>query len=281
MMIKNKMQREFEERDENQLIRLNKFLAESGICSRREADRLIEAGMVTVDGQKAAQAMKVLPSQQVLVNGKKIAREKEMILLAVNKPVGIVCTTEKKWGKNNIEEFLHYPKRIFSIGRLDKDSEGLLLMTNNGEIFNKIMRAGNYHEKEYEVTVDRSVTPEFLKKMAEGVPILDTITRKCQVRKTGRRSFEIILTQGLNRQIRRMCEALGYRVVKLKRIRIMNIQLGDLKTGEYRDVTPEEMEVLYDQIKRSSNLPEAERKEKGRKIESENRRTTKNNRISQ
>ena len=262
MMSKNKMQQEFEEREENQPIRLNKFLAESGICSRREADRFIEAGMVTVDGQKAIQGMKVLPSQQILVNGKNITREKEMVLIAVNKPVGIVCTTEKKWGSNNIEEFLHYPKRIFSIGRLDKDSEGLLLMTNNGEIFNKIMRAGNYHEKEYEVTVDRAITPEFLEKMANGVPILDTITRKCYVKKMGKRSFRIILTQGLNRQIRRMCEALGYRVVKLKRTRIMNIQLGNLKTGEYRDVTSEEMEVLYDQIKRSSNLPEADRKER-------------------
>lgn len=255
MTVKNRMEQEFVEKDESQQVRLNKFLAESGICSRREADRLIELGLVTVDGQKAVQGMKILPTQKVFVKGKRAKREKEMILLAVNKPVGIVCTTEKRWGQTNIEEFLHYPKRIFSIGRLDKDSEGLLLMTNNGEILNKIMRAGNHHEKEYEVTVDREITEEFLERMALGVPILDTVTRPCQIKKTGKRSFRIILTQGLNRQIRRMCEALGYRVTKLKRIRIMNICLGDLKQGAYRDVTQEEIEQLYDQIQASSNMP--------------------------
>lgn len=262
MKIKHKMEKEFEERDERQPVRLNKFLAESGICSRREADRMIEAGSVTVDGQVAVQGMKVLPTQEILVQGKRAEREKEMVLIAVNKPVGIVCTTEKKWGDDTIEEFLNYPKRIFSIGRLDKDSEGLLLMTNNGEILNKIMRAGNYHEKEYEVTVDREITELFLKRMACGVPILDTVTRACKVKKTGTYSFRIILTQGLNRQIRRMCEALGYRVTKLKRIRIMNIWLGDLKTGSYRDLTQEEMEKLYEQLKKSSNMPTAMRKGK-------------------
>ncbi|MDY3765897.1 MAG: pseudouridine synthase [Lachnospiraceae bacterium] len=262
MAVKSRMEKEFTQKDEKQPVRLNKFLAESGICSRREADRLIEEGMVWVDGQKAVQGMKVLPVQNVVVKGKTVKREKEMVLLAVNKPVGIVCTTEKKWGDHTIDEFLNYPKRIFSIGRLDKDSEGLLLMTNNGEILNKIMRAGNYHEKEYEVTVDREITDEFLRKMASGVAILDTVTRPCKVEKTGKRSFRIILTQGLNRQIRRMCEALGYRVTRLKRIRIMNICLGDLKPGAYRNVTREEMEQLYDQLEKSSNMPTFMRKDR-------------------
>ncbi len=247
-----------------QPVRLNKFLAESGICSRREADRMIEKGMVTVDGERAVQGMKVLPTQEILVRGKKAEREKEMILLALYKPVGIVCTTEKKWGKNNLDDFLNYPKRIFSIGRLDKDSEGLLLMTNNGEILNKIMRAGNYHEKEYEVTVNKEVTESFLHSMASGVPILGTVTRTCKTEKTGKNTFRIILTQGLNRQIRRMCEALGYRVTKLKRIRIMNIRLGDLKPGAYREVTQKEKEILYRQIQTSSNLPVCMRKERAK-----------------
>lgn len=252
-MYKNRMQEEFAGREESQPIRLNKYLSEAGICSRREADQLIEMGKVLVDGQTAVTGQKVLPTQKITVAGKQASREKEMILLAVNKPRGVVCSSKSQGGDTTIEEFLHYPKRIYSIGRLDKDSEGLLLMTNNGEILNKIMRAGNYHEKEYVVEVDRPVNEEFLKKMAAGVELseLNVTTRPCTVEKTGKRQFRIVLTQGLNRQIRRMCQALGYRVTMLKRVRIMNIQLGHLKTGAYRNVTDSEIETLYEMLRES------------------------------
>ena len=233
-------------------VRLNKYLSEAGVCSRREADALIAAGKVTVDGQIAVTGMKVTPNQDIRVGKKQVGGKKEMVLLAVNKPVGIVCTEEKK-EKNNIIRFLKYPIRITYIGRLDKDSEGLLLMTNNGDIINKMMRAGNMHEKEYKVTVNKPITPEFIEKMAGGVPILDTVTRKCTVEAIGKYKFRIILTQGLNRQIRRMCEYLGYKVTRLERIRVMNILLGDLKPGEYREVTEEEIKELYQLIQDSSN----------------------------
>lgn len=233
-------------------IRLNKFLSEAGVCSRREADRLIESGKVTVDGKRAETGMKITDSQVVRVGKKEIRPKKEMVLLAVNKPVGIVCTEEKR-EKNNIINFLKYPTRVTYIGRLDKDSEGLLLMTNNGDIINKMMRSGNQHEKEYKVTVNKPITPEFIDKMANGVPILDTVTRKCKVEKIGKYKFRIILTQGLNRQIRRMCEYLGYKVTELKRVRVMNIELGNLKPGEYRKVTEAEISELYHLIKDSSN----------------------------
>lgn len=233
-------------------IRLNKYISEAGICSRREADRLIESGKVTVDGKLAETGMKVTDSQEVRV-GKKVIRPKnEMVLLAVNKPVGVVCTEDKR-EKHNIINFLNYPTRITYIGRLDKDSEGLLLMTNNGDIINKMMRAGNQHEKEYKVTVNKPITPEFVERMANGVPILDTVTRKCKVEAIGKYKFRIILTQGLNRQIRRMCEYLGYKVTRLERIRVMNIELGNLKTGEYREVTETELAELYEMIKDSRN----------------------------
>ena len=235
-----------------ELVRLNKFLSEAGVCSRREADRLIESGRVFVDGKRAETGMKVSGNQEVKVGKKVVSKGNEMVLLAVNKPVGIVCTEEKK-EKKNIIRFLDYPVRITYIGRLDKDSEGLLLMTNNGDIINKMMRAGNRHEKEYKVTVDKAVTPEFIEKMGAGVPILDTVTRPCKVEKIGKYTFSIILTQGLNRQIRRMCEALGYQVRELIRVRIMNIHLGRLKEGEYRKLTDAELNELYDQIKDSSN----------------------------
>ena len=233
-------------------VRLNKFLSEAGVCSRREADRLIENGKVTVDGKRAEMGMRVSPSQRVCVGKKEVRQQNEMVLLAVNKPVGIVCTEEKK-EKNNIIRFLNYPTRVTYIGRLDKDSEGLLLMTDNGDIINKMMRAGNQHEKEYKVTVNKPVTKEFIEKMAEGVPILDTVTRKCKVEMLGKYKFRIILTQGLNRQIRRMCEYLGYKVTRLERIRVMNITLGELKPGEYRKVTEAEIQKLYELIKDSSN----------------------------
>lgn len=235
-----------------EMIRLNKFLSEAGVCSRREADRLIESGRVFVDGKRAETGMKVSPAQEIKVGKKVVSKGNEMVLLAVNKPVGIVCTEEKR-EKKNIIRFLNYPTRITYIGRLDKDSEGLLLMTNNGDIINKMMRAGNRHEKEYKVTVDKPITPEFIEKMGAGVPILDTVTRPCKIRQIGKYKFDIILTQGLNRQIRRMCEYFGYKVTRLERIRVMNITLGNLKPGEYRKVTEKELEELYELIKDSSN----------------------------
>ena len=235
-----------------ELIRLNKFLSEAGVCSRREADRLIEAGKVFVDGRRAETGMRVSPAQEIKVGKKVIHKGNEMVLLAVNKPAGIVCTEEKK-EKHNIIRFLNYPTRITYIGRLDKDSEGLLLMTNNGDIINKMMRAGNRHEKEYKVTVNKTVTREFIEKMGQGVPILDTVTRPCKVKAIGKYKFNIVLTQGLNRQIRRMCEYFGYKVTRLERVRVMNIQLGSLKPGEYREVTDDEIRELYELIKDSSN----------------------------
>ena len=221
------------------------------MCSRREADRLIESGRVTVDGKPAQTGMKVIPGQEVRVGKKLVSKGDEMVVLAVNKPRGIVCTEEKR-ERNSIVRFLDYPIRVTYVGRLDKDSRGLLLMTNNGDIINRMMRASNYHEKEYKVTVDKEITDEFLEKMAGGVPILDTVTRPCKVRKIGKYTFSIILTQGLNRQIRRMCEALGYEVKDLLRVRVMNIRLGSLKEGGYRKVTDAELEELYKLIQGSS-----------------------------
>ena len=250
--VANKIEQQFRDRDSRGPVRLNKYLSESGVCSRREADRLIEQGLVTVDGKRADMGMKVLPGQTVKVGKKPVSRESELVVLAVNKPRGIVCTEERR-ERDSIVRFLKYPVRITYVGRLDKDSEGLLLMTNNGDIINRMMRAGNRHEKEYKVTVDKPVTEEFLKKMSSGVGILDTVTRPCFTEKIGKYTFRIILTQGLNRQIRRMCEALGYEVKTLIRTRIMNIQLGKLKPGQYRKLTDEELNVLYEQIKDSSN----------------------------
>ena len=233
-------------------VRLNKYLSEAGICSRREADRIIQEGRVTVDGKRGELGMQVLPSSLVKIGKKVIRKQEELVLLAVNKPAGIVCTEEKR-ERHSIVRFLKYPIRITYVGRLDKESEGLLLMTNNGDIINKMMRAGNYHDKEYKVVVDKPVTEAFIKGMSAGVPILDTVTRPCQVTKEGKYTFTIILTQGLNRQIRRMCEHFGYQVKKLKRTRIMNIELGNLKPGEYRKVSKREMEALYEMIKHSYN----------------------------
>lgn len=248
----NKIEQQFQNRENQGAVRLNKYLSEAGICSRREADKLIAQGIVSVDGVRAEAGTKVEPGQVVRIGKKVIARQEEMVLLAVNKPRGIVCTEEKR-ERDSIVRFLNYPTRITYIGRLDKDSEGLLLMTNNGDIINKMMRAGNNHEKEYKVTVNKEITDEFLEKMAAGVPILDTVTRPCKIEKIGKYKFKIILTQGLNRQIRRMCEALGYEVKELIRLRIMNIELGKLKPGEYRKVTDAEMNRLYELIKDSSN----------------------------
>ena len=210
---------------------------------------MVEDGRVTINGTVAQLGDRIQPGQKVCVDGKPVSREDERILLAYHKPKGIVCTSAKK-EKNNIIDYLNYPKRIYPIGRLDKDSEGLLLLTNDGELANEIMKARNYHEKEYEVTVSRSVTETFLRGMAGGVPILDTMTRKCQVEQTGKRSFRIVLTQGLNRQIRRMCEYFGYRVTKLVRVRIMNIYLGDLSVGKYRELTEKEWAELSAALKK-------------------------------
>lgn len=248
----NKIEKQFKDRENKGPVRLNKYLSEAGICSRREADKLIEKGLVSVDGKRADTGMKVLPGQMVKVGNKPVAREEELVVLAVNKPRGIVCTEERR-ERDSIVRYLNYPTRITYVGRLDKDSEGLLIMTNNGDIINKMMRAGNRHEKEYKVTVDRPVTAEFLAKMAAGVPVLDTVTRPCRTEQIGKYKFRIILTQGLNRQIRRMCEALGYEVKELRRTRIMNIELGALKPGQYRKLTDEELDGLYEQIKDSSN----------------------------
>ena len=232
-------------------MRLNKYLSDAGVCSRREADRLVEEGKILVDGVQATLGMQVTAEQEILVNGKKVEREEKKILLVFHKPRGVECTTCPKV-KNNVISYIGYPIRVYYVGRLDKDSEGLLLLTNEGELVNKIMRAGNCHEKEYVVTVDKPITREFIQKMKDGVPVLGTVTRKCQVFQTGKRTFQIILTQGMNRQIRRMCEYLGYRVKRLKRVRVMNICLGDLPVGKYREATAEEMQVLREMIRDSS-----------------------------
>ncbi len=227
-------------------VRINKYLSEAGICSRREADRRILEGRIRVNGKIAAPGVKVAPFDQVLVDGQPVCPEEEEILLLVHKPVGIVCTATDKQGSNNIVSFLHYPKRIYPIGRLDKDSSGLLLMTNQGELANEIMRAGNFHEKEYVVHVDEKIDKSFIEKMAAGVYLseLGVTTRPCRVWQTGPCSFQMVLTQGLNRQIRRMCQELERKVIKLERIRIMNLYLGDLKAGQYRPVSPEEKKEL-------------------------------------
>lgn len=228
-------------------IRLNKYLSDIGVCSRRAADRLAQEGKITVNGIAAQPGMRVTPQDDIRVEGKPVRKEEKKVYLALNKPRGIVCTAEKK-EKNNIIDYMNYPLRIYPVGRLDKDSEGLILLTNDGAIVNGMMRARNRHEKEYQVKVDRAFDSGFLERMAQGVPILDTVTRPCRIRRTGSDTFVIILTQGLNRQIRRMCEALGYRVVRLKRVRIMNIRLGSLPCGKWRELTSEELRVLKEQI---------------------------------
>ena len=222
--------------------RINKFLSEVGYCSRRVADRLIEEGKVTINGEVPEMGTKVVEGDQVEVEGQKIEKstKQKNVYLAFNKPVGIVCTTDRRVEPDNIIDFIKYPTRIFPIGRLDKLSEGLIFLTNDGDIVNKILRARNNHEKEYVVSLNRSINNDFLKSMSNGVEILNTKTKNCFVRQLGPKKFKIILTQGLNRQIRRMCESLGYKVQSLKRIRIMNIKL-DLPTGKYREFTKEEI----------------------------------------
>jgi len=237
-----------------ELKRINKFLTEAGYCSRRAADKLIDQGRVRINGKVPALGTKIAPGDVVSVDGTVIsAPEKSFVYLAFNKPVGIVCTTDTKKEKDNIVDFINYPERIFPIGRLDKPSEGLIFMTSDGDIVNKILRARNNHEKEYIVTVDKPFDDRFLKRMRNGIPILGTVTRKCKVERLAKNKFKIILTQGLNRQIRRMCEYLGYEVTKLKRIRIMNIHL-DIPVGHWRELTSKEMKEINRLISDSSKV---------------------------
>lgn len=237
---------------EDNLKRLNKYLSEVGYCSRRAADKLIDAGRVTINGKVPEMGTKVSPDDEVHVDGKLVEnKKKSFTYLAFNKPVGIVCTTDTRVEKDNIIDFINYHKRIFPIGRLDKPSEGLILLTDDGDIVNKILRASNNHEKEYVVTVDKPISQTFINRMSNGVPILDTVTKKCKVTKVGTYEFKIILTQGLNRQIRRMCEYLNYEVQTLKRTRIMNIKL-DMPIGSYRELTQNEMGELNELLEGST-----------------------------
>ncbi len=240
------------------MVRLNKYLSEAGICSRREADRLIQEGKVAVDGKRAFPGMQVEEGQEVRVGKKTVKNRSERIVLAVNKPAGIICTEDKRT-RNSIVRLLNYPVRVTYAGRLDKDSEGLLLMTNDGDLINAMMRARYGHEKEYRVTVDKPLTEEFLQMMGAGVRIvdeekgLDAVTRPCKVSAAGKYTFVIVLTQGLNRQIRRMCEALGYQVRKLVRVRVMNVELGGLKPGAVRKLSEQELRELYEQAEAGKN----------------------------
>lgn len=236
--------------------RLNKYISETGFCSRREADKHIQSGAVTINGQHADVGSQVAPGDIVKVNGKALQAKQQAVYIAYHKPVGITCTTERHV-KGNIIDAINHPLRIFPIGRLDKPSEGLIFLTSDGDIVNKILRAGNQHEKEYIVTVDKPITDEFIRRMGQGVPILDTITQRCKVFKQSRYVFNITLTQGLNRQIRRMCEYLGFEVTKLKRVRIMNINLDRLAKGQWRELTTEEMATINQMVAGSSGTEQA------------------------
>lgn len=238
-----------------ELTRINKYLSEAGFCSRREADKLIDQGRVTINGRIPEMGTKVAPGDSVKVDGKSISKvEEEKVYLAFNKPVGIVCTTDTGVEKDNIIDYINYPTRIFPIGRLDKASEGLIFLTDDGDIVNKILRARNNHEKEYIVTVNKPLTSTFLERMGMGIPILNTVTKKCEVERLGNYDFRIVLTQGLNRQIRRMCEYLGYEVVTLRRTRIMNIKL-DVPVGKWRKFTDDELATLNEMV--SASVKEA------------------------
>lgn len=237
---------------EDKSTRINKYLSEAGYCSRRKADKLLDEGRITINGKIPEMGTKVLSNDEVRVDGDLIVTGKDKpVYIAFNKPRGIVCTTDDKFEKDNIIDYINYPTRIFPIGRLDKPSEGLIFLTNDGDIVNKILRARNNHEKEYIVTVNQPITKDFITKMSNGVPVLDTVTKKCKVEQIDKFKFRIVLTQGLNRQIRRMCEFLGYRVNRLKRVRIMNVKL-DLPVGKWRDLTEDELNEIYQLIKNSS-----------------------------
>ena len=234
-------------------MRLNKYLAETGACSRREADQWIEAGRVTVNGARAVLGTQVEDGDEVLLDGARLRAKPQRVYLALNKPVGIECTTDREV-PGNIVDFVGYPERIFPIGRLDKDSEGLILLTNDGDVVNSVLRAEHEHEKEYVVAVDRPLTDAFLAGMAAGVPILDTVTNPCRLTQVGRNTFRIVLTQGLNRQIRRMCEHFGYTVRRLQRVRIMHVHLGSLPVGKWRALTPAELRGLVPAARRTLSL---------------------------
>ena len=236
--------------------RLNKFIADSGYCSRREADRLIQEGRVTIDGRTGSLGDRVRSGMRVVCDGHALSGRGERVYLILNKPRGIVCTADPR-EPMNVVDYVGYPIRIFPVGRLDKDSEGLLLLTSDGEIVNRLLRAAGGHEKEYEVEVDKPLSREFMEKMMSGVEILGTVTLPCRLRRTGARSFNLVLVQGLNRQIRRMCEALGYNVQKLRRVRINNIRIGTLQPGQWRELTQAEVNGLLASIRDSSNLPAA------------------------
>lgn len=238
------------EHERPELIRLNKYIGESGYCSRREADKQIEAGNVTIDGVMSEVGQKVAFNQVVRVNGVVINKVEKLVYLALNKPRGITSTCEKSV-ESNIVDFVNHSERIYPIGRLDRDSEGLILLTNDGDIVNKILRAKYGHEKEYIVTVDKRIDDDFIQNMSNGVPILDTVTNECFVEKVGKCTFRIILTQGLNRQIRRMCEFYGFKVLKLKRMRIMNIKIGGLATGQWRNLSSKELIELNTMINKN------------------------------
>jgi 23S rRNA pseudouridine2604 synthase len=242
--------------DNDSSISLNKFISDTGICSRREADKLINEGLVTLNGQTAKTGNRVQGGDKVLVNGQLLQAPPKTIYLAFNKPAGITCTTDVK-EKDNIISYINYPQRIFPIGRLDKPSEGLIFLTNDGNIVNKILRAGNNHQKEYVVTVNKPITAQFIQRMGNGVPVLGTVTKKCLVKQNGPLLFTIVLTQGLNRQIRRMCAYLGYSVTKLKRVRIMNIDLGNLPVGKWRLLTPHEISIIQTLVAGSVKTEEA------------------------
>lgn len=239
--------------EEKKVTRINKYLSEIGFCSRRAADRMIDEGRIEINGSVPEMGTKVSEEDEIRVDGKIVQNQNiKKVYIALNKPIGIVCTTDNEVEPDNIVDYVNYPTRIFPIGRLDKPSEGLIFLTNDGDIVNKILRARNNHEKEYVVTVDRRITSEFINKMSNGIPILDTVTKKCEVKEMSSYKFKITLTQGLNRQIRRMCEFLGYRVIKLKRVRIMDVKLGDLRVGEWRDLTQEELDGINNSVVDSS-----------------------------
>ena len=237
-------------------INLNKFISSTGICSRREADKMIAEGRVTINGKPTQLGNRVFEGDEVKIDGKPLKAKPKTLYIALNKPVGIVSTTDSK-EKKNIVRYINHPQRLFPIGRLDKPSEGLIFLTNDGDIVNKILRAGNNHEKEYIVTVNKPIEDDFVRKMSNGIPILGTVTKKCKVEKMSKYVFKIVLTQGLNRQIRRMCEYLGYEVTKLKRTRIMNVSLAGLKYGDWRELTSTEIDTINKLIKTSSKTEEA------------------------
>ncbi|MDH6309855.1 23S rRNA pseudouridine2604 synthase [Dysgonomonas sp. PFB1-18] len=253
-------------------MRINKYISDSGYCSRREADKLIEEGAVTINGRKARVGSQVLAGQEVKIYGEVVSGTSKTVFIAYNKPLGIVTTTDAD-DPGNIIRAIGHEERIFPVGRLDKDSIGLIILTNDGDIVNKMLRVNNDHDKEYAVTVDRLVNEDFIKKMENGVPILGVVTRKCEVKKTGTHSFNIVLRQGLNRQIRRMCDHLGYKVLRLERIRVMHIKLGNIKLGKWRNLTSEEVETLYQKTASSVKTEEASKKKSRPKPQSPGAKT--------